>query len=58
MKTIKKIFTYKIMVLFMAVAVSGFVLESCAPKANCGSKSQHKARQKKTKRMAGSMMHG
>ncbi len=46
------------MVLFMAFAVSGFVLESCAPKANCGSKSQHKARQKKTNRMAGSMMHG
>jgi hypothetical protein len=58
MKTIKKIFTYRIMVLFMAVAVSGFVLESCAPKANCGTRSQHKARAKKTKRMAGSMMHG
>ena len=46
------------MVLFMAVAVSGFVLESCAPKANCGTRSEHKARAKKNKRMAGSMMHG
>ena len=34
-----------------------FVLSSCSPQTNCGTKKQHKARQNKTKKMAPSMSH-
>ena len=32
-----------------------FLLVTCSPKTNCGTKKQHKARQGNTKRMAPSM---
>jgi len=52
--------TYKKITLITALiwsAITLIILISCSPKTNCGTKGQHKARIKNSKKMAPSMMH-
>lgn len=53
----KKIFTFKTMILALALSVGCLILESCQSKPGCGTKRQHHQRNNRAKKSTSFMTY-